>query len=151
MIGKLTPYLMIGLFDALLCTMLAVGWFTVPFRGAIGTLLVVTIMFLIVILGIGYMISVGTKSQLGASQYALLVTLLPTTMLSGFAFPIDQMPLPIQAVTYIVYSRYYVSALKQIYLAGAGVWDLWPQILALAVYAGIVGRFATRAFHKSLA
>ncbi|HXQ22677.1 MAG TPA: ABC transporter permease [Candidatus Acidoferrales bacterium] len=150
MIGKLLPYMLIGVFDALLCTMLAVGWFAVPFRGAIGTLLVVTIMFLTVILGIGYMISVATKSQVGASQYALLVTLMPTTMLSGFAFPVDQMPVPIQAVTYLVYSRYYVSALKKIYLAGSGVLDLWPQILALAIYASVIGLFATRAFRKSL-
>jgi ABC-2 type transport system permease protein len=150
MVGKLLPYVMIGLFDALLCTALAVGWFAVPFRGTIGTLLVVTVMFLVVILGIGYMISVATRNQLGASQYALLATLMPTTMLSGFAFPIDQMPVPIQAVTYVVYSRYYVSALKKIYLAGAGIWDLWPQILALAIYAGVVGLFATRAFRKTL-
>lgn len=114
MLGKLVPYVAIGLLDAVFCTTLAVGWFAVPFRGAISTLLGITVLFLIVILGIGYMISVATKSQLGASQYALLVTLLPTTMLSGFVFPIDQMPVPIQAVTYIVYSRYYVSALKQI-------------------------------------
>ncbi len=150
MIGKLVPYVMIGLLDAIFCTTLAVGWFAVPFRGEIGTLLAITALFLIVILGIGYMISVATKNQLGASQYALLVTLLPTTMLSGFAFPIDQMPRLIQAVTYIVYSRYYVSALKEIYLAGAGVGDLWPQIVALGVYAGIIGLFATRAFHKRL-
>jgi ABC-2 type transport system permease protein len=150
MIGKLLPYLMIGVFDALLCTALAVGWFAVPFRGSIATLLVVTVMFLVVILGIGYMISVATKNQLGASQYALLATLMPTTMLSGFAFPIDQMPVPIQAVTYLVYSRYYVSALKKIFLAGSGVWDLWQQMLALAIYAGVIGLFATRAFRKRL-
>ncbi len=150
MVGKLVPYLIIGLGDAGLCTAFAVGWFGVPFRGSFGTMLFVTGLFLIVILGIGYMISVATKSQLGASQYALLVTLLPTSMLSGFAFPIDQMPAPIRAITYIVYSRYYVSALKAIFLAGSGIRDLAPEIVAMVVYAGVIGFFATRAFRKSL-
>ncbi len=150
MTGKLVPYLVIGLFDAALCTVFAVGWFNTPFRGSVTALFVTTVMFLIVILGIGYMISVATKSQLGASQYALLVTLLPTSLLSGFAFPIDQMPGPIRAITYVVYSRYYVTALKAIFLAGAGTRDLIPEISAMAVYAVVIGFFATRAFRKSL-
>jgi ABC-2 type transport system permease protein len=150
MVGKLVPYLIIGLCDAGLCTVFAVRWFRVPLRGSLGTMFFITGLFLIVILGIGYMISVATKSQLGASQYALLVTLLPTSMLSGFAFPIDQMPAPIRAITYIVYSRYYVSALKAVFLAGSGIRDLAPQILAITIYAAIVGFFATRAFRKSL-
>ncbi len=150
MAGKLIPYLLIGLLDAALCTAFAVEWFEIPFRGGVGALFLTTTMFLVVILGIGYMISVATKSQLGASQYALLVTLLPTTMLSGFAFPIDQMPAPIRAITYVVYSRYYVSALKGIFLAGSGIRDLLPEIMAMAVYATVIGFFATRAFHQSL-
>ncbi|MFZ0889224.1 MAG: ABC transporter permease [Candidatus Binataceae bacterium] len=150
MAGKLVPYLIIGLLDAALCTAFAVGWFRVPFRGSFGTLLFTSALFLVVILGIGYMISIATKSQLGASQYALLVTLLPTSMLSGFAFPIDQMPAPIRAITYLVYSRYYVTALKGIFLAGSGIRDLLPQIAAMTIYAAVIGFFATRAFHKSL-
>ena len=150
MVGKLVPYLGIGLADAALCAVFAVGWFEVPFRGGLGAFFFITTLFLIVILGIGYMISVATKSQLGASQYALLVTLLPTSMLSGFAFPIDQMPAPIRAITYLVYSRYYVSALKRIFLSSAGVGDLVPEIVAMAIYALVIGFFATRAFHKSL-
>ncbi len=150
MVGKLVPYLGIGLADAALCAVFAVAWFAVPFRGGLGAFFLTTILFLIVILGIGYMISVATKSQLGASQYALLVTLLPTSMLSGFAFPIDQMPAPIRAITYLVYSRYYVSALKRIFLGGAGINDLVPEIVAMTIYALVIGFFATRAFHKSL-
>ncbi len=150
MIGKLLPYLLIGLADGILCTILGVVWFGVPFRGGVVTLLFVTTLFLVVILGIGYMISVATKSQLGASSYALLVTLLPTSMLSGFAFPIDQMPAPIRVVTYFIYSRYYVTALKGIFLAGNSIWDLRWQSLALAVYAAVIARFATRAFRKRL-
>ena len=150
MVGKLIPYLVIGLIDAALCVVFAVTWFAVPFRGGLGAFFFTTTLFLIVILGIGYMISVATKSQLGASQYALLVTLLPTSMLSGFAFPIDQMPAPIRALTYVVYSRYYVSALKRIFLGAAGINDLVPEIVAMTIYALVVGFFTTRAFRKSL-
>ncbi len=150
MVGKLIPYLLIGLADAALCVLFAVGWFGVPFRGGLGAFFFTTILFLIVILGIGYIISVVTKSQLGASQYALLVTLLPTSMLSGFAFPIDQMPAPIRAITYVVYSRYYVSALKRIFLGGAAVKDLLPEIAAMTIYAVVIGLYATRAFRKQL-
>ncbi len=150
MVGKLLPYLAIGMADAAFCVVLAAGWFGVPFRGGLGTFFFISALFLIVILGIGYMISVGTRNQLSAGQYALLVTMLPTAMLSGFAFPIDQMPAPIRAITYVVYSRYYVSALKRIFLGGAPLRDLVPEMLAMAIYAIVIGYFATRAFRKSL-
>jgi ABC-2 type transport system permease protein len=150
MIGKLAPYLIIGLLDAVFCAAFAIGWFGVPFRGGLGAFFFTTTLFLIVILGIGYMISVATRSQLGASQYALLVTLMPTAMLSGFAFPIDQMPVAIRVISYVVYSRYYVSALKRIFLGGAGINDLIPEIIAMAIYAAVIGFFATRAFRKQI-
>lgn len=150
MVGKLIPYLLLGVADAAFCTIFAVGWFGVPFRGGLGAFFFTTILFLIVILGIGYILSVVTRSQLGASQYALLVTLLPTAMLSGFAFPIDQMPAPIRAISYVVYSRYYVSALKRIFLGGAAINDLGPEIVAMAIYALVIGFYATRAFRKQV-
>jgi ABC-2 type transport system permease protein len=150
MLGKLIPYFGIGLFDAALCATIAVGWFQVPFRGTLAMLLGTAALFLTVVLGVGYIISVLTRNQLGASQIALLVTLLPTTLLSGFAFPIDQMPAPIRALTYIVYGRYYVSILKAIFLKGAGPQDLVAPILALVVYAVAIGALAARAFRKQL-
>jgi ABC-2 type transport system permease protein len=150
MVGKLLPYVMIGLFDAGLCGLLAVGWFGVPFRGTLFAFFFVTLLFLLVILGIGYIISVWTRNQVAASEFALLVTLLPTAMLSGFAFPIDQMPTPIRALSYVVYSRYYVSALKRIFLAGSPLGELLPEISALTIYAVVIGFFAVRVFHKRL-
>jgi len=101
MIGKLVPYFAIGLFDAAFCLCTAVFWFDVPFRGGLLTLVATTALFTLVVLGIGYLVSVKIRSQLGASQIALLLTMLPTTLLSGYTFPIDQMPKPIQAVTYL--------------------------------------------------
>jgi ABC-2 type transport system permease protein len=150
MLGKLIPYFIIGMVDAGLCVAIAVWWFAVPFRGTIVSLLVTTALFLVVVLGVGFMISVAIKSQLGASQIALLVTLLPTSMLSGYAFPIDQMPAVVRAVTYLVYGRYYVTILKAIFLKGVGVRTLAGPMLALLIYAMAVGALATRAFHKTL-
>jgi ABC-2 type transport system permease protein len=150
MLGKLLPYFVIGLVDAALCVTIGVAWFDVPFRGTLGTLFFTTALFLIVVLGVGYMLSVFTRNQLGASQFALLVTLLPTTLLGGFAFPIDQMPAPIRVITYVVYSRYYITILKAIFLKGAGVRALAMPILALSIYAVVVGALAMRAFRKTL-
>jgi len=150
MVGKLLPYFLIGLVDAALCVTIAVFWFAVPFRGTLGTLLFTTTLFLAVVLGVGYIISVLTRSQLGASQIALIVTLLPTTLLGGFSFPIDQMPAAVRMITYIVYGRYYVSILKAIFLKGAGLSALAPSVLALALYAALIAVLATRAFRKTL-
>jgi ABC-2 type transport system permease protein len=151
MIGKLIPYFGIGLFDAALCVAFGVGWFKVPFRGTLATLFVATALFLVVVLGIGFVISVVVPNQLGASQIAILVTLMPTNMLSGFMFPIDQMPAPVRTVSYAVSARYYCTILKAVFLKGSGVQDLAAPLLAMAVYAAIIGTIATRAFRKTLA
>jgi ABC-2 type transport system permease protein len=150
MLGKLVPYFVIGLIDAAICLALAVLWFDVPFRGTLSTLFVTTSLFLVAVLGIGYLISVAIPSQVGASQIALLATMLPTALLSGYAFPIDQMPVPIQAVTYLVNARYYVTILKAIFLKGLGFGGLIEPIAALALYAAVVGFLAARAFRKRL-
>ena len=150
MIGKILPYFAIGLFDAAFCLALAVFWFDVPFRGTLLTLFLTTSMFLIVVLGVGYLISVAVRSQIGASQVALLVTLLPTSLLSGYTFPIDQMPRAVQAITYLVHSRYYVTIVKAIFLKGSGIVELALPISLLALYALVVGVLASRAFSKTL-
>jgi len=150
MLGKLLPYFGIGLIDAGICIALAVFWFQVPFRGAFLTLFATTALFLVVVLGIGYLISVSIRSQLGASQIALLLTMLPTTLLSGYAFPIDQMPAPIQALTYLVHARYYVTILKGVFLKGLDLVQLAAPILALMLYAAVIAFFAARAFKKTL-
>jgi ABC-2 type transport system permease protein len=150
MLGKLAPYFLIGLVDGAFCLAIAVFWFQVPFRGTLFTLFVATSLFLVVILGIGYLISTAIKSQIGAAQVGLLVTLLPTSLLSGFTFPIDQMPSVVQGVTYLVFARYYVTILKAIFLKGSGVADLAEPMLAMIVYAAVVAWLAARAFKKKL-
>jgi ABC-2 type transport system permease protein len=81
---------------------------------------------------------------------ALVLTMLPTTLLSGFAFPIDQMPAAVQAVTYLVSGRYYVTILKGLFLKGAPWSELMVPILCLALYAIVMVVFAARAFRKTL-
>jgi ABC-2 type transport system permease protein len=150
MIGKLMPYFVIGLFDAAFCLCAAAFWFHVPFRGSLGTLVLTTALFTLVVLGIGYLVSVRIRSQLGASQIALMLTMLPITLLSGYTFPIDQMPAAIRAVTLIVYARYYVTILRAVFLKGSTLGDLAMPILALVLYAVAIVWIAARAFRKRL-
>ena len=150
MLGKLLPYFVVGLTDAAICLTLAVFWFDVPFRGTVATLFFTSALFLTVVLCIGYYVSVSIRSQVGASQIALILTMLPTTLLSGFAFPIDQMPVVVQAVTYLVSGRYYVTILKSLFLKGAGIGELIVPIVCLAIYAAAMVFLAARAFRKTL-
>jgi drug efflux transport system permease protein len=150
MLGKLVPYFVIGLFDAAFCLIATTAWFGVPFLGSVATLAVTTSLFTFVVLGIGYLISVRIRSQLGASQIALVLTMLPTTLLSGYTFPIDQMPAAVRALTYLVYPRYYVSILRAVFLKGSGVAELSFPVLALSLYAAFIIWVAARAFRKRL-
>ena len=149
-IGKLIPYFVIGMIDTALCAAAAVWWFRVPFRGSYTVLFACSALFLIVVLSVGYFFSVTAKSQLGASQMALLVTLLPTFLLSGFIFPIDQMPVFVQWITRILPARYYVSILRSVFLKGTAMRLLAGDIMALGILAAVLITRATRAFQKRL-
>jgi ABC-2 type transport system permease protein len=150
MFGKLLPYLVLGWVDAAFCLMMAALWFAVPFRGTLFALFLTTTLYLALVLSIGYLISVLIRSQVGASQIALVVTLLPAMLLSGYVFPIDQMPPVVQDLTYLMYARYYVTIIKALFLKGAGIAELLTPILFLVVYALAVVALAARAFRKRL-
>ena len=150
-IGKLLPYFVIGITDTAICAGTAVWWFGVPFRGSWLVLFGCSMLFLIVVLSLGYFISVTAKSQLGACQMALLATFLPTFLLSGFIFPIDQMPVVVQWVTAFLPARYYVSILRNVFLKGSETRLLVPDIAALTAIAVILVILATRSFRKRLA
>ena len=151
MLGKLAPYFVLGMFAVVLCVVLAIGWFHVPFRGDMLTLSFSSAMFMVVVLALGFFISVIAKNQLAASQIALLVTFLPAFLLSGFLFAIEQMPRFIQLVTQILPARYYVSALKKIFLKGTPLSMLMGELIPLAIFAVLLTVVATRSFHKRLA
>ena len=151
MLGKLLPYFAIGMVDVGLCAALALYWFRVPFRGELLTLFISSALFLIVVLSLGFFISVIAKNQLAASQIALIATFLPAFLLSGFLFAIEQMPVFIQYVTRLIPARYYVSALKKIFLKGTPTGMLYPDLLPLCAFAVVLVVVATRSFHKRLA
>jgi ABC-2 type transport system permease protein len=151
MLGKLAPYFIIGMFDVIVCALIALYWFHVPFRGSFLTLLASSAMFMVVVLSLGFFISVIAKSQLAASQIALLVTFLPAFLLSGFLYSIEQMPLVLQWITRILPARYYVSVLKKIFLKGTPTALLYADLLPLAGFTLVLALLAIRAFHKKLA
>ncbi len=149
-IGKLAPYFVIGMFDTALCAGMGVWWFGVPFRGSWTLMFGCSMLFLIVVLSLGYLISVVAKSQLAASQMALLTAFLPAFLLSGFVFPIEQMPIVVQWITRIVPARYYVSILRNVFLKGTPARLMAGQVIALAIIAGLSITLATRSFQKRL-
>ena len=123
----------------------AIFWFEIPLRGSVGTLVVTTALFTLVVLGIGYLMSVRIKSQLGASQIALILTMLPTTLLSGYTFPIDQMPAALRVATLLIYARYYISILRAVFLKGSSLLEVAAPVLALVIYAVVIIWLAARA------
>jgi ABC-2 type transport system permease protein len=150
MLGKLAPYFVIGMLDTTLCAVLGVRWFDVPFRGHWSVFFLSSTLFLIVVLSLGYFFSVIGKSQLAANQMAMLATFLPTFLLSGFIFPIDQMPVPVQVISWVLPARYFMTIIRSVFLKGTSLARLQTSLLPLAVFAALLALLATRAFHKRL-
>lgn len=150
MIGKLTPYLIVGLFDTCVCAAMGVWWFGVAFRGYVWVFMLSSVLFLTVVLSMGYFISIIAKTQLAASQISLIVTFLPAFLLSGFMYPIDQMPAIIQVITHIIPARYFMSILRNVFLKGTSIMSMWQDFLGLGLFALILAFVATQAFKKRL-
>ena len=150
MLGTLAPYFVLGMLDTVISATIAIYWFHVPFRGSWVTLMGASALFMTVVLALGFYISVLAKSQFAASQIALLITFLPAFLLSGFLFSIEQMPIALQWITRILPARYYVSALKEIFLKGTPARLLSAELIPLAVFAFVLAVVATRSFHKRL-
>jgi len=149
-IGKLAPYFCIGVVDLLLSVGVGYYVFGVPLKGSLLLLSALSLLFLVGALAVGMLISIVAKSQLLASQLALLVTVLPAFLLSGFIFPLENMPAPIQAVSHIVVARYFVIILRGVYLKDVGMETLWPQALFLLGFAALILSVAVLKFKKKL-
>jgi len=134
-VGKSIPYFLISLASAALIILAAMALFGLPMRGNWLTLLLALSLFIIGALGTGLLISTIAETQQIAFQAALLTSFLPTLMLSGFIFPISSMPRALQLITTIVPARYFLIALRGIVLKGTPLPVLWPQMLALVIYA----------------
>ncbi|MSN26019.1 MAG: ABC transporter permease subunit [Geobacter sp.] len=148
--GKLAPYFCIGMLDLLLCVGVGEFVFDVPLRGSLWLLTPLSMLFLFGALSFGMLLSIITKSQLLASQLGIVTTILPAFLLSGFIFPIENMPLPIQTVTHIITARYFVFILRGIYLKDVGMGVLWPEVLFLAAFGVIVMTVSVRKFKKKI-
>ena len=148
--GKLVPYFCIGVLDLLLCIGVGEIVFDVPLRGSLWLMTPLAMLFLFGALSFGLLLSIITRSQLLASQLGIVTTVLPAFLLSGFIFPIENMPLPIQAVTHIISARYFVFILRGIYLKDVGMSVLWPEVLFLAGFGLIVITAAVRMFKKRI-
>ncbi len=151
MLGKLAPYFVLGIFDTVISALIAIYWFQVPFRGSWVTLMFASALFMVVVLSLGFFISVLAKNQFAASQIALIITFLPAFLLSGFLFSIEQMPIALQWITRILIpARYYVSVLKKIFLKGTTAQMLYADLIPLVVFTLVLATVATHSFHKRL-
>ena len=149
-LGKLLPYFAIGMFDVLLAVVMGQFLFRVPLRGNVALLFAMAAIFLAGALSLGMVISIVTKSQLLASQLAMVLTFLPSFLLSGFMYAISNMPHAIQLVTYLIPARYFVALLKGIYLKGIGLEILALEAGLLTVFGAAMVLFANLKFKKKL-
>ncbi len=150
-VGKLLPYLGLGVVAVLL--VLAVGaWvFGVPIRGSLAFLAGSSLLFLVGALGQGLLISVVTRNQMVATQAGALSAMLPAMLLSGVIYPIENMPRVLQWISVVIPARYYVESLRGVLLRGNGAATLWPQAAALAVFAAVMVGLSALAFRRRVA
>ena len=138
-LGKIVPYVIIALID--LSIIVAAGFlvFHVPMKGSLPQFALFSVLYLVCALGVGVFVSTIADSMQNAMLFAIFLSLMPSILLSGFVFPLEYMPLPIQAISYLFPGRYFVTAIRGIYLKGVGISVLWPEAVFLSLFAvGIV-------------
>lgn len=133
-LGKLLPYGIIGLLDAVMVVLVAVFWFQVPFDGSVWMLFGATLLYLTCTLGLGLFVSTISHTQQQAMLTATFFFLMPMIYLSGFTFPIENMPKIVQWVTYIIPLRYFLVIVRGVFLKGVGIHVLWPQVVGLVIW-----------------
>jgi ABC-2 type transport system permease protein len=150
LLGKTLPYFLLALLGFALCVLASQFLFHVPLRGSLWVLLGASMLYVLVALGIGLLISSWVKNQLVASQLTMLVTFMPAFMLSGFLFDLRSMPTVVRLITYVLPARYYVALLQSVFLAG----DVWsvivPNTLVLAVMAALLALASGAVMRKTL-
>jgi len=149
-LGKTVPFALIGFANVAMITLVGVLWFKVPIRGSLILLFVATALYLMTTLGIGLLISTVSQTQ----QQAMMSTFFfyfPAVLLSGFMFPIANMPEVIQWFTYLNPLRYFLVIVRGIFLKGVGPETLWPQMVALAIMGCAFLWFASKRFKKTIA
>ena len=147
--GKTLPFFLIGLFDAVMISLIGTLWFGVPFRGNPLVLLLGIIVFLFAALGLGLFLSTICRTQQQAMISSFFFTM-PATSLSGFGTPISSMPVFFQRLSYINPLRHVIVVLRSVYLKGVGLDVLWPNLAAMAVFAAVMLSISILRFHKSI-
>jgi len=150
-IGKLLPYGLVAFLEML--TVIAVGyfWFEVPFRGSLPLLLGISFIYVLTTVGIGLLVSTVTKTQLAAMLLALIVTLMPSFLFSGFLFPVFTMPLALQLYSQLVPATFFMEISRGIVLKGASLGGIWSPVLLLVGYTAIVFAFASWRLRQKVA
>jgi len=149
-VGKLVPYLAISLADSILILLAAHFWFKVPMYGSVPLLGFFLILYIMTGLSFGLLISTGTNSQQVAMMGTLVVTILPTFLLSGYIFPIRSMPLVFQIISQIIPATHFLKIIRGIMLKGAGAADLLPQMIALAMFSLLLILISIKKFKTNL-
>ena len=150
-LGKMLPYAFIGVIDVLLVVVVAIFWFEVPLRGSFALLLLMCVVYLLTTLGLGLFVSTISATQQQAMMTASFFFLIPMVFLSGFVFPIENMPAIVQKVTYLIPLRYFLIILRGIFLKGVGLETFWPDALALTAWGIGIVTLATLRSSKRLA
>jgi len=148
--GKMIPYAVIAFMEMLMILAAGVWWFQIPFRGSLPLFLGATTLYVFCTVSLGLLISSVTRSQLVAMLLALLATLMPSFLFSGFLFPIFTMPAMLQMYTYLFPARYFIEIVRGIMMKGIGLEMLWPQFLMLVIYTATVFTATTLLFRKKV-
>jgi ABC-2 type transport system permease protein len=149
-VGKLVPYAVLGIVDVVLVVAVAALWFEVPLRGSVGLLFLMCLVYLLSALGLGLFVSTVSRTQQQAMMTTAFFFLIPMVFLSGFVFPIENMPEAVQPVTYLIPLRYFLVILRGIFLKGVGLDVLWPDAVALLAWGVAVLTLATLRSSKRL-
>jgi ABC-2 type transport system permease protein len=150
MLGKIAPVLAVGVFHLLIFTSITLFHFGVPFRGTVGAFAIAAFLFILSALAIGLLISTVSRTQQEAFMLMILV-MLPTVVLSGFLSPIEGMPGYLQGLTVINPVRHFLDIMRGVFLKGTGLVELWPQYIALALFATATLGLAANRFRRSIA
>ncbi|MEK6570030.1 MAG: ABC transporter permease, partial [Bacteroidota bacterium] len=149
-VGKLLPFVIIGALDVALVIIVARFWFEVPLRGSVALLLGLSGLFVLTTLGLGLFVSTISKTQQQAMMTAQFFFFMPFIYLSGFAFPIENMPPAIQYVTYLIPLRYFIVIIRGVFLKGVGIAELWPQAIPLWIFGLAILTLSVLRFRKRL-
>ncbi len=149
-LGKMVPYALVGFIEILTALPIVLYWFQVPLRGSLALLLTLCLPFMLCTLGLGLLVSTMSHTQQQAMMLTTFVFMLPQIYLSGFIFPIQNMPEIFQLATYLVPLRYFVVILRGVFLKGVGLAVLWPQVLALFGFGAAILALARLRFQRQL-